>query len=383
MTKRRSKGDGGLHWDETRHRWIATVTVGYDGRGKRITRKASDRTKSGALAKLKETMRDSEDGLAIGPHNYTVADAVRNWLEFGLSHRDEATARKCRVLASKHIIPALGARKLRELSADDVDRWMMSKSRALSTDTLRQLRSILKRSETGAQAHDKVKRNVVLLCDVPKGRDGRPSKALTLDQAEAVLSAARGTAMDAYVVLSILIGARTEELRALTWDHVDLQGDPAANRPVPPSIMVWRSVRAGGDTKTRKSRRTLALPKRCVDALRFQREFQEKQRQAVGNRWREHGLVFASSVGTERNANNVLRSFRSIVGRTDLKPEEWTPREMRHSFVSLLSDSGVPLENISRLVGHAGTEVTETVYRKQIRPVLLKGAEAMDEIFPS
>ena len=56
---------------------------------------------------------------------------------------------------------------------------------------------------------------------------------------------------------------------------------------------------------------------------------------------------------------------------------------MRHSFVSLLSDSGVPLENISRLVGHAGTEVTETVYRKQIRPVLLKGAEAMDEIFPS
>ncbi len=147
--------------------------------------------------------------------------------------------------------------------------------------------------------------------------------------------------------------------------------------------MVWRSVRAGGDTKTRKSRRTLALPKRCVDALRFQREFQEKQRQAVGNRWREHGLVFASSVGTERNANNVLRSFRSIVGRTDLKPEEWTPREMRHSFVSLLSDSGVPLENISRLVGHAGTEVTETVYRKQIRPVLLKGAEAMDEIFPS
>jgi len=120
-----------------------------------------------------------------------------------------------------------------------------------------------------------------------------------------------------------------------------------------------------------------------VDALRFQREFQEKQRQAVGNRWREHGLVFASSVGTERNANNVLRSFRSIVGRTDLKPEEWTPREMRHSFVSLLSDSGVPLENISRLVGHAGTEVTETVYRKQIRPVLLKGAEAMDEIFPS
>ncbi|SFJ01277.1 hypothetical protein SAMN05216275_10632 [Streptosporangium canum] len=57
------------------------------------------------------------------------------------------------------------------------------------------------------------------------------------------------------------------------------------------------------------------------------------------------------------------------------------PREMRHSSVSLLSDSGVPLEDIARLVGHSGTAVTEAVCRKQIRPVLLGGAEAMDRIF--
>jgi len=382
MTKRRSRGDGGLHWDEKRQRWIATVTVGFDGRGKRITRKASDRTKTGALAKLKESMRDLDDGLAIGPHNYTVADAVSNWLEFGLSHRDPATARKCRILASTHIVPALGARKLRELSADDVDRWLAAKARVLSTDTLRQLRSILKRSVARAQARDKVKRNVVLLCNVPSGKDGRPSKAFTLDQAEEVLNAAAGTAMYAYIVLSILIGARTEELRALTWDHVDLEGDPTANPPVPPSIMVWRSVRASGDTKTKKSRRTLALPKRCADALRFHREFQRKQRKVAGRAWQEHGLVFASTTGTQRNANHVLRSFRAILHKTTLTAADWTPREMRHSFVSLLSDSGVPVENIARLVGHAGgSEVTETVYRKQIRPVLIEGAEAMDRIF--
>ncbi len=62
---------------------------------------------------------------------------------------------------------------------------------------------------------------------------------------------------------------------------------------------------------------------------------------------------------------------------------EWTPRELRHSFVSLLSDSGIPLEEISRLVGHKSTVVTELVYRKQIRPVLQSGAAAMDRIFGS
>ncbi len=51
-------------------------------------------------------------------------------------------------------------------------------------------------------------------------------------------------------------------------------------------------------------------------------------------------------------------------------------------LVSLLSDSGMPIEAISRLVGHRNTSVTETVYRKQLRPVLLEGAEAMDELFP-
>jgi integrase len=57
-------------------------------------------------------------------------------------------------------------------------------------------------------------------------------------------------------------------------------------------------------------------------------------------------------------------------------------RELRHSFVSLLSDDGMPIEHISRLVGHTNTFVTETVYRQQIRPVMVEGAEAMDRIFP-
>jgi integrase len=49
--------------------------------------------------------------------------------------------------------------------------------------------------------------------------------------------------------------------------------------------------------------------------------------------------------------------------------------------VSLLSDGGVSLKDIADLCGHSGTSVTEKVYRHQLRPVLLTGAEAMDRIF--
>jgi integrase len=80
---------------------------------------------------------------------------------------------------------------------------------------------------------------------------------------------------------------------------------------------------------------------------------------------------------------DVRRSFRRTVKAAGLDPDQWTPRELRHSFVSILSDSGVSLEEIADLVGHAGTTVTEKVYRQRLRPVLLTGAIAMDRIFPA
>ncbi len=78
----------------------------------------------------------------------------------------------------------------------------------------------------------------------------------------------------------------------------------------------------------------------------------------------------------------MRRDFRKAINSViEVDAQEWTPRELRHSFVSLLSDNDMPLEEISRLVGHQSTVVTELVYRKQIRPVVQTGAAAMDRIF--
>lgn len=65
--------------------------------------------------------------------------------------------------------------------------------------------------------------------------------------------------------------------------------------------------------------------------------------------------MFTTRYGTALDAGNVRRAFRKVAGRGRAGREGQAPRELRHSFVSLLSDSGVPLERISRLVGHRGT----------------------------
>ncbi len=90
--------------------------------------------------------------------------------------------------------------------------------------------------------------------------------------------------------------------------------------------------------------------------------------------------MFASRVGTPLSANNVIRAFRRIMVKAGLGPN-WAPRDMRHTFVSVLSASGVPVESIALLAGHDRTATTELVYRHEIRPALTQGAEVMDQIF--
>lgn len=310
MVQRRSRGEGTLFWDERRQRWTAAVDLGFAAAGKRRRVKVSAKTKTLAKAKLREKQRERDDGLQIGDSGYTVSDAVNSWLDHGLVGRDPSTIANRTSLARNHVLPPLGARRLSNLRAEDVDRWLAHKAKTLSTDTLHRLLSILRRSIHRAEARDLVRRNVALLCDVPKGVAGRPSKSLTFTQAEALLFSMQNTTMHAYIVVSLLTGARTEELRALTWENLDLDGDPSAEPPRPPTIQVWRSVRTGGDTKTAKSRRTLELPALCVDVLHAHRELQAETK-ARADRWDERGLVFTSQVGTEPDAANVRRAFRS------------------------------------------------------------------------
>ena len=103
---RRARGDGGLHWDEHRQRWIATTTIGYNGRGKRVVRKASGRTKTEAKNKLRDLLRDQADGLTAGVSGYTVRLAVEDWLTHGLGRQSAATVTKYRHLCAEHVLPS-------------------------------------------------------------------------------------------------------------------------------------------------------------------------------------------------------------------------------------------------------------------------------------
>jgi integrase len=198
-----------------------------------------------------------------------------------------------------HPEQALGAK----LGAKRVKRVALAGlSEHLSTRSLQIAHNCLERAIRHAQASDIVGRNVATLVRPPAGREGRPSKALNVEQAQALVNAARGLSADgrerlrdtpyrlcAYIVLLLMTGLRPEEPRALRWDHVDLEAG---------TVAVWRSDRAGGDTKTPKSRRTLKLAMIVVRALAERRAVQAEERLKAGELWQDNDLVFSTAVGT-------------------------------------------------------------------------------------
>jgi integrase len=348
--------------------------------------------------KLRDVRLQLDKGITpkAGYAHYTVRQAAEDWLAHGLDGRSPKTVTKNQNVLEP-ILKVTGARKLRDLSAADVRQALAAMATRYSTAAVSMGHLALKRATRHAEANDLVARNVAALADTPKGQDGRPSKSLTLDQAVAVITTARilpvmelrpglkdvrrpAALMHAYIALSLLAGIRTEEARALRWAHVDLDGDPAARPPVPPHVAVWRSVRARGETKTERSRRTLGLPAVAVQALRAWAATQAGERVAAGEDWQDTGLVFTSHLGAALDAGNVRKMFKRVCAEAGIG-DGWTPRELRTSFVSLLSHPGVSIEEIARLAGHASTRTTEIVYRRELRPVITTGAEIMDQLF--
>jgi integrase len=316
---RRRRGEDGISFehrgpcsDSHRHRhcpglWRGELTLGYTGDGKRQRRKVSGKTKAAVVDKLRDLRTQLDKGATpkAGYAHYTVRQAAQDWLAHGLDGRSPKTITKNQNVLEP-ILAVIGARKLRDLSAADVRQALAAMATGYSTAAVSMGHLALKRAIRHAEANDLVTRNVAALADTPKGREGRPSRSLTLNQAIAVITAARtlpvmelrpglkdvrrpAALMHAYIVLSLLCGLRTEEARALRWAHVDLNGAPAASPPVPPHIAVWRSVRAHGDTKTEQSRRTLGLPAAAVQALRAWSDHQTDERLAAGNAGRTPG----------------------------------------------------------------------------------------------
>lgn len=373
MSGKRSNGEGTLYYDKDRDRWVVEVVTGRKSNGRPDRRRRTASTRKEAEKIRRDLVSAVEAGLAVPDGSRTVQGWLDYWFaEIRPNEVSPETLNRDAYLARLHLYPALGSRRLKDLQPEHVEKVLKAKAAAgYARSTVDRIKCVLRMGLAEAERRGEVSRNVATLVRTPKGAQ-KEGRALTVEQARSLLDALEGHSRRALWLAVLLLGLRPGEVCGLTWDDIDFDRE---------RLHVRRHRRGTGSDmhlgvpKTAKSRRSLDMPAPLVEALRSHKADQARLRLAAGDAWQDLGLVFPTESGRFIDGKNLRKELDRITRRAGLG--HWTPYELRHSCVSLLSAAGVPIEEVADLVGHADTTMTMTVYRHPVRPSVTAHVDTM------
>jgi integrase len=178
--------------------------------------------------------------------------------------------------------------------------------------------------------------------------------------------------------VTLAIGLRRGEALGLRWEDVDLEAERLSVRH---TLQRTREGLQFTSPKTQRSRRTVELTARQVVVLREHQARQAGEKREAGDRWREHGLVFSTPIGTPIEPRNLNRSFVALRDRAGVRRVRL--HDLRHTCATLLLAKGVDARTIMEILGHSAINVTMNVYAhvlpEQQRAALDKLGDALDE----
>lgn len=353
---RRANGEGTI-WKRTDGRWCgATYAQTTKGTRKRVY--VYGKTRAVAREKLTALQRDLDRGVRVPAESWSIEAYLKHWLEEVVRpNKAPKTYQGYELVARLHIVPALGRKRLRNLSVSDVRTFVASlETGGMGTRRVQEAHAVLRNALQSAMRDELVVRNVAKLVQVrtPRYEVGR---GLSVEQARTLLRETKPDRLHALYVLAVYLGLRRGELLGLQWSDVDLEEE---------SLQVVRTLqRVDGELrfqppKTRTSRRTVPLPAPCVEALKAHRVAQGKERLAAGPKWCDENMVFATTIGTPIEPDNLSRSWYAV--RTVLGEPPPRFHDMRHTCVSLLLAEGAPPHIVQQIVGHSAIDVTMSIY---------------------
>lgn len=374
MARRRGNGEGSISRRKDglymARYWVETPK---GPKRKTIYGKARDEVAD----ELARALAHRAEGIALDDQNLTVREYLDSWLNGSVRGSvRQSTFDRYESAVRLHIKPALGRLKLKKLTPAHVQGFYQDRLDAgLSPASVNKLHAILHKALSQAMKWDLVPRNVAALVRAPRPA---PAEMRTLSAAETrrLLEAARGDRIEALYMLAVHTGMRQGELLALKWQDVDLENA---------TISIQRTItKSGGrlllgETKTKKSRRTVRLTETVVQTLHEHLARQMEDMQRLGDLYRDEGLVFASEVGTLINPSNLRkRSFATLLKKARVPYIRF--HDLRHTCATLLFSKGLHPKHVQELLGHANVSITLDTYSHAIPGMGNQTAKAMEDV---
>lgn len=346
----RYEGDKGATWTARASKRLPT--------GQRIHWRDTFSTESAAVKARRAWLADQEGAYAIAPTRLTLADAARTWLATYPQTCAPKTALEYARTVRVHILPApIAATPLARLHAGQIQDWY--NGLAVGPCTKLRIHQRLCQILALAVAQKRLRDNPARTCAVPRYTPRRGT-LLTDDQIAAFLDVARADFFHPFWDVALATGFRRGEVLGLRWRDVDLERGLLTVR----HTVIWMDrPEAQERTKTPASVRTVKVAEDVVALLRCHAARMSIVRAYATQRgtWQEHDLVFCTRYGNPLGANNIHKHFKALLAMAGL-PKTIKIHDLRHSNLSFLLNSGVPLSTVARRGGYRNPGVLLATY---------------------
>lgn len=348
--------------------WEARLTVGFDpGTGKQVQKSFTGKTQKEVREKMQATAVAVNTGDYFEPTKMTLSKWIEVWLQEYGGDKKYSTLKHYKAQCKAHISPSLGALRLSELTAPQIQAFYNQLQRdGLAPKSIRNIHGILRKCLSTAVRVGYLRANPADAVTLPKvvRKEIHP---LTDAQVQAFLKATDGDEYGILLKVVLFTGLRESEAIGLTWDCIDFElGTIKICKQ-----LQKRPLRDGGFTftplKNNKTRILKPAPF-VIKLLERRRREQAEQRLMMGDLWEgwnseeEHksALVFTSATGKNLHPQTVYSHYKKLAAEIGCPKSR--VHDLRHTFAVLSLQNGDDVKTVQSNLGHATAAFTLDVY---------------------
>ena len=387
----RSKGEGTVQIKPGTKTWFAKVPIGKYPNGNTKYKQVSAPTKAKAEKIRLSLIGQRDQGVRLDLGNQTFRQYSEWFYAVEAIHKIRPqTIGNYQQMLSKHVYPTFGARKLHEITRQELVGHLNHLRQDYAASTVNQVKAIISGIYRSAILNNLVDLNPCR--DIPRFNLRRDEELnvfepWSIEEAQEALKTAQGTEFETFLVLMLHTALRLGECIGLHWSDIDFEES---------TLRVQRTLREGtqtfpdgrrksflqyNDPKTKHGNRIIDLAPAALDALVREKARQDAQKERLPE-WMDSGCVFTNEIGTELWPSTFSGRYRRWL-RNDSGLRYIRIHDLRHTFAHLAVDQGSSFEAIQDVLGHSSPTITKTIYGRGITSLKRDATRGVGRILAS
>lgn len=357
-------------------KWLIRWCAGYDGAGKKIMRRETIQLdpKKTESAQLAEAIRyrdkialKMEEGRLTAAKGSTLKEYVEEWQESYCVRKGlkDSTVADYRSMLDHRIIPQLGKIKLRDIHAEQLNKFLIGlQKEGLSGTTQRRYFNLIHLILGTATREQRIAVNPADNIEPPK-KDTKERPHFTPEQTALLveaLNAHASTKWRAYALLALASAIRKGEEVGLNWSDIDWQRRTVSIRRA--AAYAKGKGQYLSTPKTKSSIRTIKIDAESMEALAAWKREQNERRLLLGAMWQTDkegaDAVFTQDMGGRMSIHSPTQWFDGFLKKHGLPAMNL--HGLRHTAASLLLANGCPMLDVSKRLGHSRASTTMDIY---------------------